>query len=214
MFLPQTDVFEILRCYGLPTVETSRAEKQDELETIAQKIGYPLVLKVDAESIVHKTETGGVSLNLKNKDELLSAFQSMAKMFAKEKPGFILQPYLQQGKEVIIGAKGNEGLAPTVMFGLGGIFVETLKDVQFRLAPLSEDDALEMIRSIKGYPVLAGTRGEKAADCEKLVEILTRFSQLATDFPEIGEMDLNPIFAFEAGQGAVVVDARLKLKKN
>ncbi len=213
-FLPQADVFEILRCYGLPTVETSRVEKEDELETTAEKIGYPLVLKVDAESIVHKTEAGGVSLNLKNKDELASAFQSMAKTFAKEKPRFILQPYLQEGKEVIIGAKGNEGLTPTIMFGLGGIFVETLKDVQFRLAPLAEEDAWEMVRSIKGYPVLSGTRGEKPVDREMLVEILTRFSRLAADYPEINEMDLNPVFALEEGKGAVVVDARLMLKKS
>jgi len=211
-FLPQADVFEIIRCYELPTVETFRVEKEDELEKIAQEIGYPLVLKVDAESVVHKTEAGGVSLDIKDKNELESAFQTMFKTFAKEKPSFILQSYLKQGKEVIIGAKGNEGLAPTIMFGLGGIFVETLKDVQFRLAPLSEEDAWEMVRSIKGYPVLEGTRGEKAADCDKLVEILTRFSQLVTDFPEFDEMDLNPVFVFEEGQGAMVVDARLKIR--
>ena len=211
MFLPQAEVFEVLRCYGLPTVETSRVEKENELETAAQKLGFPLVLKVDAESIIHKTEAGGVSLNLKNKDELTSAFQTMAKTFAKKNPSFILQSYLEEGKEVIIGAKGNEGLAPTIMFGLGGIFVETLKDVQFRLAPLTEEDAWEMIQSIKGHPVLEGTRGEKPVDRAALVEILLRFSQLAADFPEIAEIDLNPVFAFEESKGAAVVDARFKI---
>ena len=113
-----------------------------------------------------------------------------------------------------MGAKGNEGLKPIIMFGLGGVFVETLKDVQFRLAPLSEEDALEMIRSIKGYPILEGTRGEKPADIKKLAEILIRLSQLTSDFPEIDELDFNPVFAFEKGKGAVVVDARIKIKES
>jgi acetyltransferase len=98
------------------------------------------------------------------------------------------------------------------MFGLGGVFVEILKDVQFRLAPLSEGDALDMIRSIKGYPVLEGVRGEKAVDIDGLAEILKRLSQLGSDFPEIDELDLNPVFAFEKGKGAAVVDARIKVK--
>ena len=211
-FLPQGDVFEILQCYGIPTVKTFRVEKEEELESAAQEVGYPLVLKVDAEEIVHKTEVGGVAINLKDKAALVASYEKMAKKFAKEKPGFILQEYLERGKEVIIGAKANEGLKPTLMFGLGGVFVEILKDVQFMLAPLSQEDAFEMIRSIKGYPILGGARGEKAVDIDKLAEILIRFSQLASDFPEMGEVDLNPVFALEKGKGAVVVDARLKIK--
>ncbi len=209
-FLPQADVFELLRCYGIPTVKTERIRKKEELEKAAEKTDYPLVLKVDAEEIIHKTEVGGVSLDLKDKSELLAAFKKMSKQFAKKKPGFILQEYIKTGKEVIMGSKRNEGLHPTIMFGLGGIFVETLKDVQFRLAPLSVEEAMDMMRSIKGYPILEGTRGEKPVDIEKLVEILIRFSQLVSDFVEIDEMDLNPVFAFEKGKGAVVVDARLK----
>jgi len=211
-FLPQDDVFEILRSYGIPTVKTVRIEKKEKLEKEAQEIGYPLVLKVDAEEIIHKTEVGGVSLNLKDKAALLASFREMARKFAEYEPGFILQEYIEGGKEVIIGAKGNEGLQPTLMFGLGGVFVETLKDVQFSLAPLSEEEALEMIRRIKGYQILAGARGEKAVDIDRLAEILIRLSQLASDFPEIDEMDLNPVFAFEKGKGAVVVDARMKIR--
>lgn len=209
-FLPQAEVFDLLRCYRIPTVKTERIKNQPELEKAAHNIGYPLVLKVDAEDIVHKTEVGGVAVNLRDKAALLSAFEKMSGTFAEKKPGFILQEYLTQGKEVIIGAKRNEELQPTIMFGLGGIFVETLRDVQFRLAPLSEEQAVDIIRSIQGYPVLEGTRGEKSVDFSKLVEILIRFSQLASDFPEIDEMDLNPVFALEEGKGAVVVDARLK----
>ncbi|NQT80628.1 MAG: acetate--CoA ligase family protein [Candidatus Aminicenantes bacterium] len=210
-FIPQDDVFEILQCYGIPTVTTTRIDKEDELEKAIQKLKYPLVLKVDAESIIHKTEVGGVAVNIKDKVSLQAAFKKMVRKFEKEKPGFILQEYLEGGKEVIMGAKKNEGLEPTLMFGLGGIFVETLKDVQFRIAPLAEEDALEMIRSIKGYAILEGTRGEKAVDINRLVEILIRLSQLVSDFPEIEEMDLNPVFAFEKGKETVVVDARLKI---
>ncbi|MCP4568831.1 MAG: hypothetical protein GY841_14735, partial [FCB group bacterium] len=132
--------------------------------------------------------------------------------FAKFKPGFVLQEQCPVGTEVIMGAKGNIGVAPTMMFGLGGVFVETLKDVQFALSPLSKQDAQDMICSIKGYPLLKGTRGTKPADIEKLTETLIRLSMFCADFPEIDEMDLNPVFAYENGKGVAVVDARLKLK--
>jgi acetyltransferase len=186
-------------------------KKEQQLEKAAEKIGYPVVLKVDSEKIVHKTEVGGVAVGLKDKKDLFYSFRKMARKFARYKPSYILQKYMAEGQEVIMGAKANEGLEPTLMFGLGGVFVEILKDVQFRLAPLSQDDALEMIQSIKGYPILEGARGEKAVDVDKLVEILIRLSQLASDFPEINEMDLNPVFALERGKGAVVVDARLRI---
>jgi acyl-CoA synthetase (NDP forming) len=149
-------------------------------------------------------------LNLKDEKALKTAFGKMSRKFAKKKPVFVLQAYLEGGKEVIMGIKRNEGLQPTLMFGLGGIFVETLKDVQFRLAPLSQEDASEMIRSIKGFPVLSGTRGEKPADVDSLADILQRLSNLASDFPAIDEMDINPVLAFEKKKGAVVVDARMK----
>ena len=141
----------------------------------------------------------------------MAAYKKMAGKFAQAKPGFILQQYLEGGKEVIMGVKSNQGLAPTLMFGLGGVFVETLKDVQFRLAPLSEGDAIDMVHSLKGYPVLKGVRGEKAVDIGRLYEILLRLSQLAVDFPEIDEVDLNPILALKKGKGAVAVDARMKI---
>jgi len=211
VFLPQLEVFEILKSYGIPAVRTGSFKKKEDLEGTAKKIGYPLVLKVDSEKIIHKTESGGVVLNLQDEKVLKAAYGKMARKFANAKPSYILQEYIDTGTEVIMGVKRNKGLNPTIMFGLGGIFVEAMKDVQFRLAPLSPEDAMEMICSIKGFPILAGTRGEKPADIDKLADILIRLSQLATDFPEIDEMDLNPVFAFEKGKGAVVVDARLKV---
>ena len=210
MFMPQAEVFDLLRAYGIPAVETARIADIKELEEAAQKLGYPLVLKVDSEAIVHKSDAGGVALDLKDKTALRSAFEKMALKFQGYHPAYILQKHADPGREIIIGAKGNEGLSPLVMFGLGGIFVETLKDVQFRLAPLTKKEAGEFIRSIKGYPVLEGTRGEKGVDIDSLVDLLIRFSRLVSDFPEIDEFDLNPVFAFPKGQGALVVDARLK----
>ena len=209
-FLPQKDVFAILESYGIPAVKTAIFKKKEDLLKAAKKIGYPLVLKVDAKDIIHKTEAGGVMLNLKDEKELKTAFGKISRKFAKKKPAFILQEYLEGGKEVIMGIKRNEGLQPTLMFGLGGIFVEILKDVQFRLAPLSQEDASEMIRSIKGYPVLSGTRGEKPVNVDSLGDILQRLSNLASDFPAIDELDLNPVLVFEKEKGAVVVDVRIK----
>lgn len=209
-FLPQEDVFAICESYGIPVVKTASFKKKDDLHKVAKKIGYPLALKVDAADIVHKTEAGGVVLDLKDEKALKTAFGKMSRRFARTKPAFILQEYMEGGREVIMGIKRNEGLQSTLMFGLGGIFVETLKDVQFRLAPLSQEDAVDMIRSIKGYPVLAGTRGKKPVDIDALADILQRLSKLASDFPVIDEMDLNPVLAFAKKKGARVADTRLK----
>jgi acetyltransferase len=211
-FLPQEDVYKILAAYGIPAAKTLMAKKEKDLMSAAKNIGYPLVLKVDAESIVHKSDMGGVALGLSDETALLAAYKKMSKKFAKHKPSFVLQEHLSGGKEVILGAKSNEGLAPTVMFGLGGVFVEILKDVQFRLAPLSKEDAIDMIQSIKGYPILEGTRGEKPVDVDAAVDILLRLSELGTDFPQLDEMDLNPVLVFPKGKGAAVVDARIKHK--
>jgi len=211
-FLPQADVFELLRCYGIPTAKSVRIESEKELKEKAKGLSYPLVLKVDAEEVVHKTDAGGVILDIRDEAALMEAFGKQANQFKQYKPGFILQEQATEGVETIMGAKANPGMAPMLMFGLGGVFVETLKDVQFRLAPLSQQDALGMIGKIKGYPILEGARGAKAADVDALAETLMRLSQLCLDFPEIDEMDLNPVFAYEKGNGTEVVDARLKIK--
>lgn len=211
-FLSQADVFDLLECYEIPVAKSARVAGRDELLQAVGELSFPLALKVDSEEVVHKTDAGGVYLDLQDEASLIAAYDEMADKFKKHKPGFLVQEFLSAGKEVIMGAKGNDGMPPTVMFGLGGIFVEVLKDVQFRLAPLSQQEAREMIRSIKGYPILEGIRGGKPVDIDKLNDILVRLSQLGCDFPEIDEMDLNPVFVFEAGRGAVVVDARLKMR--
>lgn len=210
-FLPQAEVYSVLEAYGIPSVSTVRVTRRENLVKAARDIGFPVVLKVDTPRILHKTEAGGVALNLGDEKALEQAFRKMSRKFARWKPAYLLQEYVGEGVEVIMGIKRNEGLAPTLMFGMGGIFVETIKDVQFRLAPLSHGEALEMIRSIKGYPLLMGTRGKKPADIDKLAEMLLRLSQLAMDFPEIDEMDLNPVFVLEKGKGAFVADVRMRV---
>lgn len=209
-FLPQDAVFDILKCYGIPAVKTVAFKKASGLERAAKRVGFPLVLKVDAETVVHKSDAGGVVLDIKSQRALQTAFDKMAKKFAGEKPGFIVQEFLTGGREVIMGLKGNEGLAPTIMFGLGGVFVETMKDVRFKLAPLSPEDAHEMMESIKGYPILKGIRGQQGADIDKLAEALMRLSQLGSDLKDIEEMDINPVLAF--AKGVAVVDARIKVR--
>ncbi|MBU8933486.1 MAG: acetate--CoA ligase family protein [candidate division Zixibacteria bacterium] len=211
-FLSQTDVFELLQCYEIPVAKSARVISQDELVQAVGELRFPVALKVDSDEVVHKTDAGGVILDLQDEASLVAAYGELSDKFKNQKPAFIVQEFLTTGKEVIMGAKGNVGLPPTLMFGLGGVFVEILKDVQFRLAPLSHVDAQEMIRSIKGYPILEGTRGEKPVDIDKLTDVLVRLSQLCKDFPEIDEMDLNPVFALEKGSGVMVVDARLKMK--
>jgi acetyltransferase len=213
-FMSQADVFELLECYGIPGAKSVRVENKDQLRQAAGGLNYPLALKVDSEEVVHKTDAGGVCLDLQDKASLVTAFDEMSNKFKDYRPSFLVQEFLTAGTEVIIGAKGNDGLPPTLMFGLGGVFVEVLKDVQFGLAPLSSQEAAEMIRSIRGFSILEGTRGSKAVDIEALTDILVRLSQMGCDFPDIDEMDLNPVFAFEAGRGAVVVDARLRMKSN
>lgn len=214
-FLPQETVFELLACYGIPVAAVTRVENSEQLLAAVEQIGYPVALKVDSEQVVHKTDAGGVALNLADQTELLDAFEQMSAKFAEYQPAFVVQPYLAEGREVILGLKGNVNLQPTLMFGLGGLFVETLKDVQFRLTPLSTQEADELIRSIKGYPLLEGLRGEQPGDREQLREIMIRLSQLGADFAEeLDEMDLNPVLVFNEGLGCSVVDARLKLKSH
>jgi acetyltransferase len=213
-FLPQDEVFELLDAYGIPAARSAKVGNLGSLKQAAADMTYPLVLKVDSEEVVHKSDVGGVKLNLADENALVAAYDEMSAKFTQYNPQWLLQEQLNGDHEVIMGLKANDGgLNSSIMFGLGGVFVETLKDVQFRLAPLSEQEAFDMIKSIKGYPILEGARGMADADTDKLAEILIRLSRLAADFPSIDEMDLNPVFAFEKGKGAAVVDARLKTRK-
>lgn len=207
--LSATDVYKILSAYNIPVAEWRIADNISDAEKAAEKIGFPVVIKADSESIVHKSDVGGVAVNLKDSKAVRSAAEKMIKKFNTDDLKFFIQKFMPGGRELIVGAKAEKGLGHLLMFGLGGIFVEVFKDVVFNIAPVTDTEAQEMLTSIEAAPLIKGIRGEKGV-CEKCVtEIIQRISQLVTDLPEIQEMDLNPIIAYE--DKVFVVDARIKI---
>lgn len=214
--LLETEAKEILKEYGIPVPEFRLARSNQEAARLADEIGYPVVAKVVSPQIIHKSDAGGVKLNLKDGDEVGKAFDEIikrAKAYNKEAQidGVVLSPMERRGVEVIVGMTRDAQFGPVVMFGLGGIFVEVLKDVSFRIVPLTKGDAYQMVKQIKGYPILEGVRGEEASDIEAIVDIIMKVSRLASENEAISELDLNPVFIFK--DGASVVDARMILSK-
>jgi acetyltransferase len=207
--LSAEEVYEILDAYGIPTAAWRVAANADEAVAAAESIGFPVVVKADSAAVVHKSDMGAVAVNLIDGNAVRAAVDRMQTTLAAEDLRFFVQKFLPGGLEVILGAKAEEGLGHLIMFGLGGIHVEVLKDVVFNLTPLSTAEAKEMLASIKGAPLLKGVRGRKGVNCDRLEEIILRLSQLVSDLPAIKEMDLNPVMAFE--DRAVVVDARISI---
>jgi acetyl coenzyme A synthetase (ADP forming)-like protein len=211
--LVETEAREILKAYGLPMSDFELAKSRHEAVQIAGTLGCPIAMKIVSPDILHKSDAGGVKLNVENNvakafDEIMNnarAYKKEAELY-----GVLITPMAAKGVEVIIGMTNEHGFGPTIMFGLGGIFVEVLKDVSFRVAPLTKRDAYEMIKDIKGFPILKGVRGQKPADTTALADMIVKVSVLVTENPEIGELDLNPVFVFE--RGSSVVDARMTLK--
>jgi acetyltransferase len=208
-FLSSSDVYAILSGYGIPCAKWRVAETAEEAVKAASAIGYPVVVKAEAESVVHKSEMGGVKLNLSTPDAVQSAVHEMQKNITVEGLRFLVQKQLPEGLEVIIGAKAEERLGHVIMFGLGGIFVEIMKDVVFTLTPVTDTEAKEMIASIKGAPLLTGVRGRKGVDRNALIDTIQRVSRMVSDIPEILEMDLNPVMAYETG--IFIADARIRI---
>ncbi|MEA3377599.1 MAG: acetate--CoA ligase family protein [Chloroflexota bacterium] len=207
---------EVLEAYGFPVPESRLAETPEEAIDIAEEIGYPVVLKVASPDILHKTDVGGVKLNLNSPGDVRDAFDLISYRASRYVPdarvwGCLVQEMVTGGREILVGMNRDPQFGPLVAFGLGGIYVEALKDVSFRIAPFSQHEAEEMIHEIRSYPLLAGVRGEPPADHEAMVDALMRISQLVTDFPEIVELDINPLTVFEEGQGAMAIDMRLVL---
>jgi acetyltransferase len=186
-----------------------------EAQKIAEDIGFPVVLKIASKDISHKSDVGGVKVGLKNTEQLKSAFLEVTCRAKKLRPealitGCLIQEMAPEGtKEVIVGFKRDEQFGPLLMFGLGGIYVEVLKDISFKLAPLSQRDAQEMIRGIKSYMLLKGIRGEPGVNLKVLKEIILKMSQLSMDFPEIIEAEFNPVLVNQ--DKAIVADVRLLL---
>jgi len=212
--LPEIEGLDLLAAYGFTTAKTRFVRDAEEAEAAAKEIGFPVVLKAVGEKLVHKTEQKAVAVDLRDDKELWGEFAKMEKRLAKAGvavDGYLVQEYVKGGKETILGMNRDKVFGPLLAFGLGGVYVEYLKDVAFGLAPITDEDAKRMVASIKTYPLLAGVRGEKASDVGALQDALLRLSQLAHDFEEIKEIDLNPVIALEKGKGCRVVDARIIL---
>lgn len=209
------DALAILDAYGINVARTIQAASAKEACAVAQKFGFPIVMKVDGPEVLHKTEVGGVSTDLRSAEEVSLTFESMQQNCKKaetEFSGVIIQERVTNAVETIIGMNHDPAFGPLIMFGLGGIFVEVMKDVTFKIHPVTPYDAKEMIESIKGYPLLNGFRGAPAVDFECLEETILRLSQLVTDFPEIDSFDVNPFFASADRKGSKAVDARFMLR--
>ncbi len=207
---------EVLRAYGLPLPQSALAKTEQEAVKIAKKIGYPVVLKIASPQIIHKSDAGGVKVNIQNDKDVHSAFKEIitnAKKYNKNAviQGVLVVEMVKGGKEMIIGSKQEPGFGPVLMLGMGGIYVEILKDVTFRLAPVTDKEAEDMIASIKTKKLLEGVRGEKPSDLAKLSECIQRLSQLVTDFTEIKELDMNPVLVMEKGKGCKILDVRIGL---
>ncbi len=211
-----SEALAILEAYGVSIARSVRTDSAREACAVAGEIGFPVVMKADGPGVLHKTELGGVSTDLRSPEEVQVAFDAMKKNFSKGKTGFsgvMIQEMVPSGVETIIGMNHDPSFGPLIMFGLGGIFVEVMKDVTFKVHPVTPHDAKEMIESIKGYPLLNGFRGSAPVDFECLEETIMRLSQLVTDFPEIDSFDVNPFFAGADRNSSKAVDARFILRK-
>ncbi len=207
--LSAADVYGILGAYGIPVPDWRTARNAQEAEQVSAELGLPLVLKADAESIIRKSDMGGVAVNLQNSGDVRSAAQDMVRKLNIQDLRFLVQEYMPGGKEFIIGAKAEDGLGHLIMFGIGGIYVEIFKDVAFKLSPVTTVEAQEMLSSLNAAPLLKGVRGEKGVNEQGIVEIILRLSQMVNELPSIREIDLNPVIAFE--DRVLVVDARIVL---
>ena len=215
-YLLENESKTIMQTYKIPVTKFTVAETEDAAVKAAEKIGYPVVLKILSPDVIHKSDVGGVLININTSDEVRKGYQSIVKNVQKHKSnarikGIFVEEFAPKGIEVIIGALKDPQFGPALMFGLGGIFVEVLKDVSFRVAPITKFDAKEMIQEIKGYPILTGIRGQKASDVSALENILLQVSKLVMDYPVINQLDLNPVFSYP--KGAKCVDARIILEE-
>jgi acetate---CoA ligase (ADP-forming) len=213
-FVLEPEAHEILQAYGFPVVPFAWTRSEDQAVRAAADLGYPVVLKIVSPDVIHKFDVGGVKVNLADGDAVREAYAEILASVARVHPGaavqgMLVQKMMPQGRETILGMTRDPQFGPLLMFGLGGTFVEVFRDVNFSLAPISEDWALKMIQGLKGYRILTNFRGEPPADLAAIVDALERLSQLVLDFPEMKELDINPFLVLEEGQGAAVMDARI-----
>lgn len=215
--LGEIEAREVMEAYGMRLPKSRLARSPDEAAQIASEFGYPVVLKISSPDILHKSDIGGVRVGISNANEARDSYELIEYRARKYSAsariwGVLVQEMLPKGREVLVGVSRDPQFGPLIGFGMGGIYVEVLKDVAFRLAPLSRREVAEQVRSIRTYPLLQGVRGEPPADIAAAEEVVLRVSQLVGDFPEIVEMDINPLVVYNKGEGAVVLDARIILQ--
>jgi acetyl-CoA synthetase (ADP-forming) len=214
-FLLEPEAKTIMKELSIPTSEFKVASNPEEAKKIGEELGYPVAMKIVSPQVVHKTDAGGVKLNLNSASEVKDAFKTIKenvqdKNSSAKIKGMLIEPMAKPSTEIIVGVTRDPTFGPALMFGLGGIFVEILKDVSFRIAPITKDDALEMIHEIKALPMLQGFRGGPNVDLSLIVDVLLKISNFCVNFQEdIQEIDLNPIFAYD--NKLLTVDARIIL---
>jgi acyl-CoA synthetase (NDP forming) len=221
-FVLENEAKDIMKVYGIPIPAYATASTADEAVEKSKGIGFPVVLKILSKDILHKSDAGGVKINLKDEEAVREAFDEImenAKKYGKEKGievdlsrGVFISDFADMGTEIIVGVTKDPQFGHALMAGLGGIFVEVLKDVSFRLIPFTEADAREMLNELKAYKILEGVRGEGPRDVDALVKIMLAVSKMVDENPEIIELDCNPTFVYEKGKGALVVDARILIE--
>ena len=210
--LSEIESKQVLEEAGIPVARARLASTAKEAAQAAESLGFPVVLKIVSPDVTHKSDVGGVKLGLRSAKEVEAAFGEIVASVKQRQPdarieGVAVQKMAAPGTEVIVGMSKDPQFGPVLMFGLGGVFVEVLKDVPFRIVPLEPRDARQMVREIKGFPVLEGVRGQEPADLEALEKLILKLSEFVEAHPEIDELDLNPVFAYKAG--ALAVDARI-----
>jgi acetyltransferase len=212
--LGELEAREVMAAYGMRLPASELAQSPEAAVEIANRLGYPIVLKISSPDILHKSDIGGVRVGLQSAGEVRDAYELIEYRARRYQPnadirGVLVQQQAPKGRECLVGISRDPQLGPLIGFGMGGIYVEVLKDVVFRLAPLSRQEAQEQIEAIRSFPILRGVRGQAPADIASILDTLLRTSQLVTDFPEIVEMDINPLMVYDQGQGALVLDARI-----
>jgi len=213
--LLETEAKTLCMEYDIPVTRFKLVKDEENAAKQAEALGFPVVLKIVSPDIVHKSDVGGVIVGVKSLNEVKKSYREIMNNIMKHKPeakivGVLVQEMAPAGTEVIVGSIKDPQFGPAIMFGLGGVFVEVLKDVTFRIAPITEDEAAEMISEVKAYPLLKGYRNSPPADLKAITKILVNTSRLVTEHPEIKELDLNPIMVYE--KGAKAVDARIILE--
>lgn len=213
--LREDEALRLLKAYGIPTPDFALVHNEEEAVRAAEEIGYPVVAKIVSPNIVHKTDVGGVILGIETPQGVREAYLKLRDIVKKipyaELEGVLVQKMMPKGVELIVGAVADDIFGHVILFGLGGIYTEIYRDVSIRLAPVSDQEAWDMVKEVKAYRILTGYRGLVPRDIPAIVDIIVKFSNLIVENPEIKQADLNPLLALEEGKGAYVIDARFIL---